>query len=102
MRFVLTNVAVSHTCLYHISLTHASYIYRKEVVELEKFSPDKTFGEDLNWIVRVMAHDIKVHHFADTTGLCLHVQVSLLSSPTFPSAPPWPLRPLYKTLRSFT
>jgi len=95
----LTHVSITY--LSHMSLTHASYIYRKEVVELEKFSADKTFGEDLNWIVRVMAHDVKVHHFPDTTGLCLHVQVSHLPSPTFPSAPPWPLRLLYKTLRSF-
>jgi len=51
-----------------------SYVYRKTLATRFEFSGDKTFGEDLHFVTRVLQAGVRVHHFADDRGLCLHIQ----------------------------
>lgn len=37
-------------------------------MEMTMSSPEKTFGEDLHFISRVLKAGVRVHHFADATG----------------------------------
>ena len=51
-----------------------SYVYRKNIMTQHSFSRDITFGEDLHLIVRLIRSDVKIKHFTDTEGICLHIQ----------------------------
>jgi len=59
-----------------------SYLYRKQVAQETPFL-DLNFDEDRQFVQQAMTR-FKVHHFADTAGLCLHLIHHRNTSKCFP------------------
>jgi glycosyltransferase involved in cell wall biosynthesis len=59
-----------------------SYAYRKSVIEAHPFEP-VSFGEDHGLAARLLETDVRMHRFADTEGLAVHVVHAGSSSEVF-------------------
>ncbi|CAK0743176.1 Glycosyltransferase family 2 protein [uncultured Gammaproteobacteria bacterium] len=60
-----------------------SYLFRKSVWRQARF-PDQNFDEDGGFIRAALAAGCHLHHFADTSGLCLHILHQGNTSRCFP------------------
>jgi glycosyltransferase involved in cell wall biosynthesis len=60
-----------------------SYAYRRDVWKKAKF-PDRDFAEDTGFIEAVLAGGGRLHQFADTAGICVHVLHKTSMSYCFP------------------